>query len=98
MCLPPSLGKWKEKNQIKETNGTAYSSRGDTTCDVNIPEFKAKKKIASWEALDKKFSEEYNQNLLHKFPKVPGINNTFAFCIFTSESSGYKTAYIMQLV
>ena len=45
MCLPPSLGKWKEKNRIKETNGTAYSSIGDTTCDVNIPEFKAKKRL-----------------------------------------------------
>ena len=76
VCLPESLRRWKEKNNIDDLPGTKYADQ-EHKCNWNVQDLKGKTKsgvlksmnqrIYIWEVFDRQLKADTN---LAKYPKV----------------------------
>ena len=76
---------------MSDRKGTRYSTKGDKTCDVTIPEFRKKSNTTSWESLNKKIKKD--PKLFAKFSKVMVaiVYDVHVLCSYL----GYQTGHII---
>ena len=77
---------------MSDRKGTRYSTEGDMTCDVTIPEFGEKNSTTSWESLNKQIKKD--PKLFAKFPKVM-VAIVYYFHVLCSYL-GYQTRHVIH--